>query len=64
MRHIGSLPDQARAARLKAWLLTRDMACDVEAEDGQWSVWIHDEDHINAAREEFLAFNSDPDAER
>ena len=64
MRHIGFLPDQARAARLKAWLLTRDMACDVEAEDGQWSVWIHDEDHIDAAREEFLTFNSDPDAER
>ena len=64
MRHIGFLPDQARALRLKAWLITRDLACEVEAEDGQWSVWIRDEDHVDAAREEFLAFNIDPDADR
>lgn len=64
MRHIGSLPDQARALRLRAWLLTHDMPADVEAEDGEWSVWIHDEDHVDSARGEFLAFTADPDAER
>lgn len=64
MRHIGSLPDQAAARRFRAWLLSRDTATDIEFEEDQWAIWIHNEDEVDSAREEFDAFATEPEAER
>ncbi len=64
MRLIGSLDDLATASRFAAWLKTRDLGCEIEAEDGAFSVWVHDEDQVKEAREAFDEFIADPSAER
>ncbi|MED5448483.1 MAG: hypothetical protein VYA62_09675, partial [Planctomycetota bacterium] len=60
MRHIGSLPDQATARRFRAWLLSLDMANDIEQEDERWTIWVHDEDLVESARAELENFRSEP----
>ncbi len=64
MRHIGSLPDQAAARTFQVWLISRNVATDIELEDDQWAVWIHEEDQVALARSELEEFVADPEADR
>lgn len=63
MRHIGSLPDQAAARRFRAWLLSLGTATDIEQEDEQWTIWIHDEDLVESARAELESFRATPQSD-
>jgi GlpG protein len=63
MRHIGSLRDQAQARLFGEFLVGRHIRNEVEAEaDGEWSVWIRDEDQVAAAQELLARFQADPGA--
>lgn len=60
MRHIGSVEDEAQAKTLRAWLTTQNIRCMVEEEDGQWAVWIYEEDQVDAGRSALDEFRSSP----
>ena len=73
LRRLAALPPD-RAARLAAALRARGLPAAAQAvepagEDGDAGnpaaeVWVHDEDHLPAARAELAAFLADPDAPR
>jgi GlpG protein len=64
MRAIGQLPDQASAKRFGDYLLVQGFPNQVEPEDnGKWTLWIHDDDHLAQAQTllgEFLQHPADP----
>lgn len=65
MRQIGTLPSRVQASRFAAYLITEDISCEAdEEEDGQWSIWVHDEGRIPAAREYLDEFVADPEDPR
>ncbi|MCA9176496.1 MAG: rhomboid family intramembrane serine protease [Planctomycetales bacterium] len=64
MRQIGTLPNEQLASRLAAYLAAESISCQCEQEDGQWSVWVHDENLIETARAHLEAFRAEPDAAR
>lgn len=61
MRQIGTLPDEQLARRFQDYLLARGMKSMVESDDESWLVWIHDEDHVEPAREELAQFTANPE---
>jgi rhomboid protease GlpG len=63
MRQIGSIRDEAQARLFSDFLVSRGVRNEIEREaDGQWSVWIHDDDHIRAAESGLARFVADPNA--
>jgi GlpG protein len=64
MRHIGSLETESHARSLYSYLVTQKIRCMVEEEDGQWAVWIYDEDQVEQARTELADFRSEPEASK
>lgn len=61
MRIIGQLKDEPSAQKFAEFLWAKSIQNEVEAEDdGQWSVWVLDEEQLDAAREEFERFSRDP----
>lgn len=61
MRLIGHLPDEKLARRFADFLLVRRMAGQVEPEaDGRWAVWVHDDDHLEAASAALDQFRAKP----
>lgn len=63
MRRIATLEDEKLAARFGDYLLVQKIENRVDAEDdGSCSVWVHDEDHVETAREMFERFERNPDA--
>ena len=64
MRQIGQLENEALARRFAAFLDSRGITSEVEAErDGRWAVWVHREDQLQPAREELDRFLANPEAE-
>ena len=64
MRRLTELPPD-RAARLAAALAARGLPAVAQVGPGDAAeVWVRDEDHLPAAREELAAFLADPDAPR
>ncbi|HUG90568.1 MAG TPA: rhomboid family intramembrane serine protease [Planctomycetaceae bacterium] len=61
MRQVGTLGSEQHARRFADYLLTRGIHSSIEREDGQWVVWIHEEDHVDDARDEFARFRERPD---
>jgi GlpG protein len=65
MRLIGHLPDERLARRFADYLLVKKMASQVEPEaNGQWAVWVHDDDHLDEAAEELKKYRVQPDDSR
>lgn len=64
MRHIGKLPDEQLARRFEDYMLVEEVRVRVEPEDGQWAVWVVEEDQLDRAKQELAQFNADPAAER
>ena len=63
MRSIGSLPSEAEANKLSAYLLTKSIECHVESDGKQgFEVWVKDEAGFESAKTEFAEFKSDPKA--
>lgn len=70
MRQIGIVANQAAAQRLAAYLYTKGISSQINAEatpenpaDGSWSVWVYNEDRVAEGREDFQRFLQDPEAE-
>jgi GlpG protein len=61
MRAIGHLPDEASARTLTDFLLVQGIPNQVEREeDGRWTLWIHEDDHLPKAQEALTAFLQNP----
>jgi GlpG protein len=63
MRQIGTLPEE-QALRFADYLLTLGITSRVEATKEGCALWIHREDHLDRAREEFQRFRDEPNASR
>jgi GlpG protein len=64
MRQIGTIGDEAQARRLADYLLTKKITTRLDSSAGGWIVWVHDEDRVAEARQEFEAFVQAPDDPR
>lgn len=65
MRQIGKLSSENHAARFVDYLLTQGIHSKVDTNSqGEWSIWIHEENQVDQARTEFEAFRSNPDDSR
>ncbi|MFO0951592.1 MAG: rhomboid family intramembrane serine protease [Isosphaeraceae bacterium] len=64
MRQIGTLPRSADPKVLEDHLLSLGVSSKItESKDG-WAVWVHDENKLALAREEFAAYTQNPDDPR
>ncbi|MBW3540088.1 MAG: rhomboid family intramembrane serine protease [Planctomycetes bacterium] len=63
MRQIGTLPAEHEARRFGDYLLARGIKSNVEADNGEWAVWIYEEDDVDPAREELARYREQPDAD-
>lgn len=64
MRHIGTLGDARMAERLSAYLTVLGIANHVDKDDGQFDVWVKEEDRLDKAVAEFDAFEKNPNEEK
>ncbi len=64
MRSIGKLEKRDWAQRFVAYLISQKIDATAEEEDGQWVVWVHDEDAVDEARKLLETFQEDPDHQR
>jgi len=63
VRRLGNLPDIEAARSFAALLRNRGIAAEFRVEsEGTVGVWVRDEDHLLAAREELARFDSSPEA--
>ncbi len=63
MRTIGNLASQKAAARFSDFLFVRGIENQIEPEDdGTFSLWIIDEDHVASAANMLATFRANPDA--
>ncbi len=63
MRRIGTLENRQHAESFANYLTVQGIASQVEEHDGEWSIWIKDEDHLAESRTElanFLQHADDP----
>jgi GlpG protein len=64
MRLIGRLPNQRSARHFGAWLGSRGIAGQVESsQQGDWLIWIEDEERLAEVAQAFDRFLCDPKAE-
>lgn len=62
MRNIGTLPTENNAKTLSGVLYVRGIETDIENEDdGTFSIWVHDDDHIAEATATLARFRVNPD---
>lgn len=60
MRRLGTLSDSHSASLLHDYLYASGIPTKVERDGAEWALWIHDEDHVARAREEFAKFVENP----
>lgn len=64
MRLIGQL-DSADDARLfSQYLFSRNIPSTIDEDDGQWDIWIVEEDQVDVAKEELESFRLNPQDEK
>src|SRR4051812_43432326 len=64
MRHIGSIQDGEVATRFGDYLTAAGVGNEVEQGSSGFSIWVHDDDHVERATRELGEFLSDPSAPR
>ncbi|MDG2224247.1 MAG: rhomboid family intramembrane serine protease [Rubripirellula sp.] len=66
MRRIGTLPDESSAKKLSDFLVTQSIVTTInhDESDGSWSIWVRDEQQVEAAKREFASFQQDQNAPR
>lgn len=64
MRQIGSLAHSAQAERFTAYLITQGISAQSESDDGNWIIWVRDEDQLGTASQALEDFREDPENER
>jgi len=60
MRKLAHFTDRSKARALSDFLLAKGIANQVDPEDAQWAVWVHDDDHLEPARGHLELFQSNP----
>lgn len=60
MRPIGEITDETEAKRFGDYLYANGIACDVDEDEGIWTVWIHDDDQLTKAETELAEFMETP----
>src|SRR6187397_1104243 len=61
MRQIGNLSTEQDARRFADYLLTQGVESKALKEsDGQWAIWVRDENKLDQAREHYTHFQSNP----
>ncbi len=60
MRLIGSIQDELQVNRFAAFLVGEGIQTKLEHEDGQWEVWVRDEDYVRQASMELNKFRENP----
>lgn len=60
MRQAGTIPNEADAARFGDYLLSIGVDARIDRADGQFTVWIRDEDRFSQAKDELEQFLGDP----
>lgn len=64
MRRIGNLDTKQHADRFANYLTVRGIASQVEEDNGEWSIWIKDEDHLDDSRAELASFRENTEDPR
>lgn len=64
MRQIGTLPDRAAAEQLQDFLIAQRMPCSLDESDAGYGLWIHDDDHLDAAKTVLEHFRQHPEDDR
>ena len=64
MRELTSFPEKPHAERLTGYLIMQSVPASLEEENGEWIVWIIDDDDREAAQEILKEFRSNPDDNR
>ena len=60
MRQLGNLSSEPEARRFAAWLVAQRIDAHAEEENGQWVVWVREEDQLPQARGELVRFRANP----
>lgn len=60
MRQIGTLPQRSDAIRIASYLVTQGIGAQAEESEGQWCIWVRDEDQLLKARQILAEFREDP----
>jgi GlpG protein len=64
MRFTGSIPDAQRASVFGDYLTSIGVGNDVEQGASGFSIWVHDDDRVEQAKQELSAYLADPAASR
>ncbi|HEV8379359.1 MAG TPA: rhomboid family intramembrane serine protease [Tepidisphaeraceae bacterium] len=64
MRLLASLPNEDQASRFGDYLVTLGIDNSVEQGASGWSVWVSDDDKVDAAKRELEQFQANPDDPR
>ena len=60
MRLIGHLENETAARRFGDFLYVHGLVNTVEADQGRWAIWIHDDDHLREAGQRLEEFRANP----
>jgi GlpG protein len=60
MRQIGTLSQRSEAVRFTSYLVTQGIAAYPEEANGQWIIWVREEDRLADARSALSDFLADP----
>ncbi len=61
MRLIGTVKNKTYAERVAAYMMTQEVSTHCEEEQGEWQVWVRDEDQIPQAKELLSEFRENPE---
>jgi rhomboid protease GlpG len=64
MRQAGTIATRQDAERFANYLLSLGITSKIEPSNGQWAVWIHDENQIPRSKQELEQFQQEPHDER
>jgi GlpG protein len=62
MREIGTLPSEPLAIRLTSYLRTQSIPATVTEEDGQWVIWVQNDDDRDRSKTILEQFQASPDS--
>lgn len=60
MRLIGKCSTEVEAEKFTAYLKVQEIDAVYELTDGEWDIWVRDEDKTGQARDEFRLYQADP----
>ncbi len=64
MRRIGTISGKDAAETFRDYLLTQEIPSQVDAVGDEWSIWVLDEDQVDASKSALEAYRVDPRAEK